>query len=49
MMANVLSPLIKELNNLIAGKKPEGISRGVTGTIDFLLQICLTLIKEVNF
>ena len=35
MMANVLNPLIKELNNLIAGKKPEGISRGVTGAIDF--------------
>ena len=35
MMANVLNPLIKELNNLIAGKKPEGISRGVTGAVDF--------------
>ena len=35
MMANVLNPLIKELNNLIAGKTPEGISRGVTGAVDF--------------
>jgi len=48
MMANVLSPLIKELNNLIAGKKPEGISRGVTGTIDFFTANALDLDKRGN-
>jgi len=46
MMANVLSPLIKELNNLIEGKKPEGISRGVTGTVDFFTANALDLDKR---
>ena len=46
MMANVLSPLIKELNNLIKGKKPEGISRGVTGTIDFFTSNLFDLDKR---
>ena len=46
MMANVLSPLIKELNNLIAGKKPEGISRGITGTIDFFTANAFDLDKR---
>ena len=46
MMANVLNPLIKELNNLIAGKKPEGISRGITGTIDFFTANAFDLDKR---
>ena len=46
MMANVLSPLIKELNNLIEGKRPEGISRGVTGTIDFFTSNLFDLDKR---
>jgi hypothetical protein len=46
MMANVLSPLIKELNNLIAGKKPEGVSRGITGTIDFFTANAFDLDKR---
>ena len=46
MMANVLNPLIKELNNLIEGKRPEGISRGVTGTIDFFTANALDLDKR---
>ncbi len=46
MMANVLNPLIKELNNLIKGKRPEGISRGVTGTIDFFTANALDLDKR---
>ena len=48
MMANVLNPLIKELNNLIEGKKPEGISRGVTGTVDFFTANALDLDKRGN-
>ena len=35
LLSDVLGPLIKEINNLIKGNKPEGISRGLTGTIDF--------------
>ena len=35
LMSNVLTPLVKELNNLLEGKKPEGISRNITGVIDF--------------
>ena len=46
MMANVLNPLIKELNNLIEGKRPEGISRGVTGTVDFFTANALDLDKR---
>jgi len=46
MMANVLNPLIKELNNLIKGKRPEGISRGVTGTIDFFTSNMFDLDKR---
>jgi len=48
MMSNVLSPLIKELNNLIEGKKPEGISRSVTGAIDFFTRDVLDLDKRGN-
>tara|TARA_R100000773_G_scaffold32804_1_gene27969 strand:- start:555 stop:2495 length:1941 start_codon:yes stop_codon:yes gene_type:complete len=35
LLSDVLGPLIKELNNLIQGKRPEGTSRNVTGVIDF--------------
>ena len=35
LMSKTLGPLITEINNLIEGKKPKGISRGVTGAIDF--------------
>ena len=35
LLSDVLGPLIKEINNLIKGNKPEGISRGLAGTIDF--------------
>ena len=46
MMANVLSPLIKELNNLVEGKRPEGVSRNVTGTIDFFTSNLFDLDKR---
>jgi hypothetical protein len=46
MMSDVLNPLIKELNNLIKGKRPEGISRGVTGTVDFFTANALDLDKR---
>ena len=35
LLSKVLKPLITELNNLIKGQKPEGISRNITGAIDF--------------
>jgi len=46
MMANVLSPLIEELNNLIKGKRPEGVSRNVTGTVDFFTSNLFDLDKR---
>jgi len=37
LMSKTLSPLITEINNLVDGKKPEGISRAITGAIDLFL------------
>jgi len=46
LLSDVLGPLIKELNNLIQGKKPEGTSRNVTGVIDFFTSNAFDLDKR---
>ena len=35
LLSDVLSPLIKELNQFIKGEKPEGTVRNITGALDF--------------
>ena len=46
LLSDVLSPLIKELNNLIKGKKPEGTSRNLLGVADFFTANAFDLDKR---